>query len=156
MAIHVRGGRALLAKAFDLISFESIYEDVFLYVFGDTLVFNDLSSARLNTNGFRSVTLTGELIEKSGAMTGGSFARRSSSLTFGTSNERDEIEPIRERLLQLGETLVESQKEEVRLTSHLDKIRPYLNELEQRHAALDAKRLAFNSSNKPLIKRLEE
>ena len=35
-------------KAINLITFDEVYSDVFRYVFGDTLVFSDLSSARLS------------------------------------------------------------------------------------------------------------
>ena len=59
-------------KAINLITFDEVYSDVFRYVFGDTLVFSDLSSARLSTQKNRLVTLSGELLEASGAITGGS------------------------------------------------------------------------------------
>ena len=63
----------LIGKAIDLIQYDSIYKNVFLYVFGETIVFSDLSSARDQIGIKRAVTLEGELLEKSGAMTGGSL-----------------------------------------------------------------------------------
>ena len=145
-----------IAKAIDLIKFEPIYTEVFRYVFGETLVFNDLGSARSHLGAFRSVTLAGELIEKSGAMTGGSFLGRSSSLGFGSSNDNDEIEPLRERLLELGETLISCKKEESRLSHLLDAGRPKLKVLEKRHASLEAQRAAFERSHSPFIDRQNE
>ena len=50
-------------KAINLITFDEVYSDVFRYVFGDTLVFSDLSSARLSKQKNRLVTLGGELLE---------------------------------------------------------------------------------------------
>ncbi len=146
----------LIGRAVDLIKHESIYQSVFSYVFGDTLVFQDLNSARNHLGVYRSVTLGGELLEKSGAMTGGSFSRRSSSLSFGSSNETDEIEPLRQRLLELGETLIECRKEEVCLVNCLDQIRPLVTKLEQRQASLDAQRSAFKRTNAPLLDRTKE
>lgn len=145
-----------IAKAIELIKFEPIYKEVFRYVFGETLVFSDLHSARLQLGSFRSVTLAGELIEKSGAMTGGSFLGRSTSLGFGISHDNDEIEPLRDRLLELGETLIRSKKEESRVSNLLDTARSKLKTLEQKHASLDAQRISFERSHSPFIDRYKE
>ena len=141
----------LVGKAFDLISFEPIYEDVFSYVFGDTLVFSDLNSARTHLGIQRAVTIDGELLEKNGAMTGGSLSGRGMVLSFGSSKEGDDIEPIRQRLLQIGETLATSQTEETRLTKLLSNSRSELVKLEQRQVALDTERSSCKRSNSPLI-----
>ena len=146
----------LIGKAIELINFEPVYADIFVYVFGETLVFNDLNSARIQLGKNRSVTLDGELLEKSGAMTGGSFSGKSLGLTFGSISEGDELEPIRKRLLELGETLVTCRREESRITQSLDKASSTQRQLEQRHAALDAERSVAYSSNKPLIDRTQE
>ena len=69
---------------------------------------------------FRAVTLEGELLEKSGAMTGGSFSQRSGGLSFGVSSDNDEAEPLRQRLLELGETLAACRREESRLLQSLE------------------------------------
>ncbi|MFB6186942.1 MAG: chromosome segregation protein SMC, partial [Halobacteriaceae archaeon] len=57
--------------AINLVEFEDQYEPVFSYVLGDTLVVNNLDTARGLMGNYRLVTLSGELVEKSGAMTGG-------------------------------------------------------------------------------------
>ena len=88
-------GQGLIGRAVELVQFEPVYGDVFAYVFGETLVFRDLSCARQRLGRARAVTLDGELLEKSGAMTGGSFSGRSSGLSFGTSSDNDEAEPLR-------------------------------------------------------------
>ncbi|MEC7738439.1 MAG: chromosome segregation protein SMC [Cyanobacteriota bacterium] len=143
----------LIGKAFELVRFEPIYAEVFAYVFGETLVFSNLKSARLQLGRTRAVTLDGELLEKSGAMTGGSFSGRSNSLSFGSSNEGDEAEPLRRRLLELGETLVACRREESQLSQVLEEARPCLRNLEQRQAALEAERSAARRSHGPLMER---
>ena len=142
-----------IGKAFDLISFESIYRDVFLYVFGETLVFKDLTSARMQLGIQRSVTLDGELLEKNGAMTGGSLSSRGMGLSFGSSKECDEIEPTRQRLLEIGETLSQCRSEESKLTNLLSDARAKLVTLDQQQVALDTERSACKRSNGPLFER---
>lgn len=131
-------GGGLIGRAVDLVRHEPVYAEVFRYVFGDTLVFRDLASARRELGRCRAVTLEGELLEKSGAMTGGSLQQRSGQLSFGASGERDEAEPLRRRLLELGETLLASQRREVELAQELEQGRPRLQERQRRQAAVQA------------------
>ena len=149
-------GAGLIGRAVELIRYEPIYSDVFGYVFGDTQVFSDLGSAREQLGRFRAVTLEGELLEKSGAMTGGSFSQRSGGLSFGVSSDSDEAEPLRQRLLELGETLVACRREESRLLQSLEQERPLLRQLEQRQAALDAERTAAKRAHGPLLERCRQ
>ncbi|MDY6779040.1 MAG: chromosome segregation protein SMC [Halobacteria archaeon] len=68
--------------AYNLVEFDPEYEGVFSYVFGDTLVVEDIETARSMMGDYRLVTLEGDLVEKSGAMTGGS--KRESRYSFGS------------------------------------------------------------------------
>ena len=56
----------------NLVEYDAEYEGVFSYVLGSTLVVEDMSTARSLMGDYRMVTLDGDLVEKSGAMTGGS------------------------------------------------------------------------------------
>ena len=57
--------------ALDLVHFDEALRPAFWYVFGETVVMNDLASARSQIGGVRLVTLQGDLIEATGAITGG-------------------------------------------------------------------------------------
>lgn len=149
-------GSGLIGRAVELVQFQAIYKDVFAYVFGETLVFNSLASARQELGRTRAVTLDGELLERSGAMTGGSFTGRSGGLSFGSTNDGDEAEPLRKRLLELGETLVACRREETRIAEIIEQIRPQLKQLEQRQAALVAERNAARRAHGPLMERSGE
>jgi chromosome segregation protein len=93
-----------LDLAVNLIDCESQYRSIFAYVFGNTIVFDDLESARPYLGKYRIVTLSGDILETTGAMTGGSSPQRN-SLHFGVVDNQefnkkqrlDEIEQILER-----------------------------------------------------------
>ncbi|MCS6960036.1 MAG: chromosome segregation protein SMC [Pseudanabaenaceae cyanobacterium SKYGB_i_bin29] len=91
--------------AYNLITFDPQYANVFAYVFGTTLVFASLDAARRHLGRYRMVTLEGELLETSGAMTGGSSPPthlRFGTLTGGTA---EEVEKLRLRLTEIEQIL---------------------------------------------------
>ncbi|MEL7507519.1 MAG: chromosome segregation protein SMC [Cyanobacteria bacterium J06554_1] len=92
--------------AVELIECDDIYRQVFAFVFGNTAVFERLSDARRHLGKFRMVTLDGEVLESSGAMTGGSL-RRQGRLHFGTveAGESAEAKSLRERLQEIDRIL---------------------------------------------------
>ncbi|MBE9065596.1 chromosome segregation protein SMC [Leptolyngbya cf. ectocarpi LEGE 11479] len=92
--------------AVDLIECDDIYREVFAFVFGNTVVFERLNDARRHLGKFRMVTLDGEVLESSGAMTGGSL-RRQGRLHFGTveAGESAEAKALRERLQEIERIL---------------------------------------------------
>ncbi len=149
------GGGGLVGKAVALVRHEPVYAEVFRYVFGDTLVFDNLANARQELGRCRAVTLDGELLEKSGAMTGGSLQQRGGQLSFGSSQDGDEAEPLRRRLLELGESLLACRRKESDLGQRLEAIRPQLLERQQRQAALEAERSAAQRALAPQLQRQE-
>ena len=92
--------------AFNLVTYEDHYQDVFSFVFGNTLVFERLDQARSHIGKYRMVTLEGEILETSGAMTGGS-AILHSTLHFGNTKpaESSETKQLRDRLLEIDQML---------------------------------------------------
>ncbi|MBD2423824.1 chromosome segregation protein SMC [Cyanobium sp. FACHB-13342] len=150
------GGAGRLGKAVDLVRHEPVYAEVFRYVFGDTLVFDTLANARRELGRCRAVTLEGDLLEKSGAMTGGSLQQRGSQLSFGRAQEGDEAAPLRQRLLELGESLLACRRKEAELGQQLEALRPQLLEHQQRQAALEAERSAAQRALAPQLQRQQQ
>jgi chromosome segregation protein len=109
---HTRG---FLDYAVNLIDYEPRYKDVFSYVFGNTVIFEALDTARNHVGEYRIVTLDGELLETSGAMTGGSISQRS-SLHFGSGNlgESAETRNLRERLAEI-EVILEKTGQQIEI-----------------------------------------
>ena len=147
------GGSGCVGRAVELLRFEPIYAEVFRHVFGDTLVYGDLETARRELGRSRIVTLEGELLERSGAMTGGSLQQRSGSLSFGRANDGDEAEPLRRRLLELGETLVASRRREAELSRQLESAQAEYTSERSRQAALEAELAAAQRAHGPQLTR---
>jgi chromosome segregation protein len=84
--------------AYNLVDFDDTYAGVFAYVLGDTLVVEDMETARDLMGDYRLVTLDGELVEKSGAMTGGSSS--GSRYSF-TKSGKGRIERVAEQINEL-------------------------------------------------------
>ena len=62
--------KGIIDYAINLIEFDEIYRDAFYFALRDTLIVEDLNTARRLTGKFRMVTLDGSVIEKAGSMTG--------------------------------------------------------------------------------------
>lgn len=126
--------------AFNLIDFDARYRDVFAYVFGTTVVFETLSQARRYLGQYRIVTLDGELLESSGAMTGGSSNSRS-TLHFGTADvaESSEVRELRDRLQEI-EAILEHCENSIHRATRLVKERTQaLVEARQQHREVQLK-----------------
>ena len=102
----MRFGRGFIDLAVNLVNCDSRYDEIFAYVFGGTVVFDTLDNARSQLGKHRIVTLEGEILEVSGAMTGGSKSSRS-SLHFGGAANREsgQVEELKSRLAEIARIL---------------------------------------------------
>jgi len=117
--------------AINLIEFDSIYKNAFFYALGETLIVENIEVAKSLMGEYRIVTLDGALIEKTGAMTGGSAGR--SNLKFASSydNEINELTNILKDLKNQKNLLVSDLE---KLEKKMDKYRDdYSNLLNQTH-----------------------
>ncbi len=95
--------------ALDFISHDTKFKNVFKYVFGPTLVVENLSTARkIGVGRARMVTLEGDLVEPSGAMVGG--FRRKSGLGFQEKEVNDSITKLEDEVKRLEETIKHLEK----------------------------------------------
>ena len=143
--VALRYANGFIDYAVNLIDCEPRYQNVFAYVFGSTVVFESLNAARPYLGKYRIVTLEGEILESSGAMTGGSSNQRS-GLHFGTSDaaESAEFASLRSRLQEIeqilercGELITQATASTKQLTKELTEARGKRQEtqlrLEQLH-----------------------
>jgi chromosome segregation protein len=146
--------------AYNLVDFDSEYAGVFSYVLGDTLVVEDIETARSYMGDYRMVTLDGDLVEKSGAMTGGSGGGSRYSFTGGGEGQLErvakQITELQEERQSLREDSrgVEERLDDARdrKSDAADEVRSIESELE----GLDEKREEIEAEIESLESDLEE
>ncbi|HTY46730.1 MAG TPA: chromosome segregation protein SMC [Methanomassiliicoccales archaeon] len=148
-------GKALLAEkesegfAIDLVRFDEKYRAAFWYVFGDTVVVETLDKARKLMGGVRLVTLSGELIESSGAMVGG--AAEGSQLKFGAG--KGKLDEVADELRRAKEQAEKVQEELVKVRQAFKDIENALREANNSGSTNSVKVGAFESRRKELKER---
>ncbi|HLD79338.1 MAG TPA: chromosome segregation protein SMC [Candidatus Nanoarchaeia archaeon] len=102
--------------ALNLITFKPQYKKAFAYVFGKTIVVDNLDSARkIGVGTTRMVTMDGSLAEESGVMRGGFMARKA-SIGFKEKDSLEELEKVERELGEWQGVIVNvEQKREVNL-----------------------------------------
>jgi chromosome segregation protein len=136
----LRGLSGCVDLAINLIDFDDDYWDVFAYVLGSTLVFDRLDQARRYIGDYRMVTLDGELLEPSGAMSGGNLGK--STLHFGktTPSESTEVRELKERLSAIETILFRCESALAELTIKHQNLTKQLIESRQNHREMQIKR----------------
>ena len=81
--------------AINLVSFKDEYRDAFAYAFSNTLVVKNVEIARKLIGRYRMVTLDGDLVERSGAMSGGSALKSNIHFGANTAQEKQKLESSR-------------------------------------------------------------
>ncbi len=103
--------------ALDLIEFNNKYYNAFSFVFGDTLIVDDISTAkRLGIGNARFVTLDGDLLERSGAVIGGYYTRKKAFI------KREEIEKYSSHKSQLQKEIEGSENKIISLNKELEQL----------------------------------
>lgn len=159
-AIMVERSDEAVGFALDLVDYDEEHKAVMWYVFGDTVVMRDLAGAREHMGGARLVTLDGELVEASGAMTGGSKRRGGLTLGGGTPAELEEVaaelREATERQDALSEQLQEVRTEIGALEDEVRAARQEAEGLEDRIADLELKKRQYEAKVEPLEEGLDK
>ncbi|MGY5854593.1 MAG: chromosome segregation protein SMC [Candidatus Thorarchaeota archaeon] len=104
----------VIGFAIDLVDFDQKYLPAFEFVFSDTIVAEDFETAkRLGFKGKRVVSLEGDLVERSGLITGGYHQRGSSGLSLQLEDKTPEVTKRLEGLEKIL-TDLRSQQHELR------------------------------------------
>ncbi len=145
--------------AIDLVEFKEEYRGAFWYVFGDTVIVDNLNDARRLMGGVRLVDLKGSLIEASGAMIGGS--RTKTNISFSKA-DRGKLEEVTEKLKNAIQSqdsvtgqLSELKKEIIEIENSLGEIRTE-SDKEMQAKDLDVRKKEFKGKLEVVLKDLEE
>lgn len=152
--VALRYAQGFIAQAVSLIDCESRYQKIFAYVFGNTVVFASLNDARPYLGKQRIVTLQGELLESSGAMTGGSVNRRN-AFHFGivAQTESLEMQALKQRLQEIELILERCELEISNKTGLIKQLSQDLNETKQN---IREKQLKLEQLNKDIERLTKE
>lgn len=136
----LKDARGCHGLAIDLISFDKKFKDVFSHIFADTLVVDNIDTARrLGIGNARMVTLDGDLAELSGVMQGGYRERKKQALGFRESElskNIDELEKTKNELSAKLDELEAKRKGNERL----------IQELREKKALLEAEIIKLEKS----------
>lgn len=149
--------------ALHLADFDRRYQAIFAYIFGSTVVFESLTQARPYLGQYRMVSLEGDLLEATGAMTGGSRSPQQ-SIHFGgiDAAESTEATTLKHRLQEidsllerLGRDLAGAQATLNQQTQTLTESRQRQRETQLRIEQLEAELTALYTRHDQLQSQLE-
>lgn len=151
----------IIGIASDLVKYNKKYEQIILNLLGRTVIVDNMNTAinvaKQNSYMFRIVTVDGDLINSSGAITGGSVAKK----TVNILGRGKEIEKLEKEIQDLKEKIqnLQNEKEEyeesiegiLELSSNLEK---ELQEIDIIYATEKQKVISINENIEKLEKRL--
>ncbi len=121
--------KGALGFAIDLIKFEPRFKEVFSYVFGNTLVVQNIDIARkIGIGNIKMVTVDGDLCETSGAMIGGFRAKKQGA--FKEQELGSTIESAQSELATLQNRVSKLQTEKTENEDAIQKLREFKANLE--------------------------
>ena len=132
-------GQGIIGNALDLVSFDRRFAPVFSYVFGNTIVVDNIATARrIGVGKIRMATLEGDLVETSGAMIGGfrtrgiGFKEKDIESDLATAEkELENLEKLRntieKRTLEIEDEIKELSDKKNSLEGSMIKIRSSLD-----------------------------
>ena len=135
--INDKGISGIIGIASDLVKYSKKYEQIVLNLLGRTVIVEDMTSAialaKKNNYSFRIVTLKGDLINPSGAMTGGSVAQK----TVNILGRGREIESLEKQINKIEKQIEEQTLEKEEYEKSIEGILKNAEELEKNLKEID-------------------
>jgi len=135
--IKQKGIDGIVGIASDLVKYKSKYEQIILNLLGRTVIVEDMESAialaKQNNYSFRIVTLKGDLINPSGAITGGSVVQK----TVNILGRGREIEDLQKEIKKLEKQKEDLEKEKENYEKSIKDILENSEEIEKNLQEID-------------------
>lgn len=142
----ISGAPGFRGLAADLVEYDGKYESVFRYLLGRVAVVDNMDRAvalsKAAGNGLRFVTLDGEIINASGAITGGKYKNATANLLARRSEIeklKQDIDTMKEEYKGVEEQLDSEKKKAEELASKIEDIETRRRDLELEAADISAK-----------------
>ena len=129
--------KGVIGIASDLVEYNNKYDGIFKNLLGRTVIVEDMESgiavAKKNSYSFRIVTLKGDIINSSGAMTGGSVQAKTVNI-LGRSRE---IEALKEELKSLDIKIKNKEEEKEKYIESIEDLLETIESLETNLQEID-------------------
>ena len=153
----------VIGIASDLVKFDKQYENIVLNLLGRTVIVdtmdNAIKIARKNSYGFRIVTLEGDILNPSGAMTGGSVSKKTVNI-LGRSREiadlKKELASIEKKIAKLKNEKEDFEAKNKETIEELGKLETELQEFEIVYATEKQKVVSIEETVVKAEERLEK
>lgn len=135
---NIKGKKVgVIGIASDLVSYDKKYEQIILNLLGRTVVVDNMQNAinlaKENKYSFRIITIEGDIINPSGAITGGSVAKKTVNI-LGRSRE---IESLEKEIKKLTEKIQKLEKDKEEFVSSSEDIIEEVQILEKQLQEID-------------------
>ena len=160
---NIKGKKdGMIGIASDLVTFNKKYEQIILNLLGRTVVVNNMENAiklaKENGYSFRIITIEGDVINPSGAITGGSVAKKTVNI-LGRSREIESLEKEIKKLQEKVQKL-EKEKEEYissseNILEEVELLEKQLQETDITYATEKQRVLSIDENIEKIQKRIE-
>ncbi len=152
----------IIGVASDLVSYDKKYEQIILSLLGRTVIVDDMPNAiklaKSNNYTFRIVTLKGDLINPSGAITGGSVATK----TVNILGRAKEIKDLEKEIEKINKSIKEEESKKEKYSKSIENVLEETEKLESELKKIDIvyatekqKMLSIEENIQKMEKRLE-
>ncbi len=150
---YVPDDERVIGYAMDLVKFNPQVQPAFEFVFSDTIVTEDFSTAkRLGFKGWRAVSLDGDLVERSGLITGGYHQRTPTGLSLKIEDRSPEIERRLQGLESILDELADKRNSLARTRRELER---EIQDLTKTSYRMRIKAQLFQEQHTELVSRQE-
>lgn len=147
---NISNREGLIGIASDLVKYKKEYEGIILNLLGRTVVVDNMNNAikiaKDNHYSFRIITLDGDMINPSGAISGGSISKKTANLL----GRKEEIKRLEDRIKELEEEIKNIKQEKDKILKEDN-----ASELEQRIQKLQQIEITY-ATEKEKITQLEQ